>query len=196
MEPVPTTFIPKKPLITKPPERKPIGIVYLIAIVLLLASVGLFGASYGYQFILKGQVERLTADLEKTQAAFEPRLLRELERADSRIEASEELLKKHITVLPVFDFFAANTLRGVRFKNFSYTYNSDTQKVDVRMNGEAKNFESIALQSDVFAASERLSDFFFTDLNPDASGRIIFNFSAKVDPLLVSYAESIKEVQQ
>lgn len=196
MEPVPTTFIPKKPLITKPPERKPIGIVLAISVIaFVLSLLGLLGA-YGYSSILKNQVGELTKDLKKTENAFNPRTLRELERADNRITTTEKLLANHITVLPLFDFFSENTLRTVRFKNFSYTYSPDTKKVELRMSGEARDYESIALQSDVFSASGKLIEFFFSDLNLDGAGRVIFTFTATVDPLLVSYAESIKQQSQ
>ena len=195
MDQVPTTFIPKQSLIVHPETRRSGGILMFIGLVALFASMLLAGGAYFYKTILTTNVVTLSDSLQKSQAAFEPATLQSLERLDSRLSSATELLGKHVTLLPLFYFFNTQTIQTLRYKNFSYTFNNSTNKVDVHASGEAKDYQSIAYQSDVYAGTGVLQNFIFSDLNLDSTGRVIFNFSGTVDPTLISYNEALRAAQ-
>ncbi len=56
------------------------------------------------------------------------------------------------------------------------------------MNGTARSFNAVALQSDAFGKSSIFKDPIFSNLNLDQEGDVVFDFSAVIDPVRVSYA--------
>jgi hypothetical protein len=59
------------------------------------------------------------------------------------------------------------------------------------MGGIASSFSSVALQSDIFGENKFIQEPIFSNLNLDSKGDVIFDFSAFVDPRLLSYSDSI-----
>jgi hypothetical protein len=61
------------------------------------------------------------------------------------------------------------------------------------MKGRAKSYASVALQSDVFAEIPFLKEQLFENPNLDPQGNVTFDYSAEVDPSLLSYVEALGE---
>jgi hypothetical protein len=196
MDPQPTistSFIPKKSMI-RAPGRTGAGVFMVAAIVLFIVSLIAAGGAYYYRSYLTDQKTQFEADLQRSQAAFEPALLAELERFDSRLNVSNGLLAKHVTILPFFNFLEQETLKTIRYKTLNISlFQEKNSEINVKLTGEAESYESIALQSDVFVQTKKLSPFVFSGLSPTPTGRVSFELSGTVDPSLFSYASTLSQ---
>ena len=133
--------------------------------------------------------ETLVAD----QNRFEKSKIVELQTLDKRLQASSEILSKHITVSPIFQALQMLTLKTIRYTNFSYSISNDkTAKIDIKMSGVALGYSSIALQSDLFTNKEigkNLIDPVFSNLTLDDKGNVVFDLEFSVDPSFVNYKQ-------
>ncbi len=185
-----TSFIPRQAVagmsISRGGGAQSWSIFSIIALVLFLLSVVAGIATFGYQRFLFSQVEAKNAALVAAQNAFEPETIQGIDRMSRRVDASKTILGTHVMLSPLFDLLEKETLSTVRFASFSFSANSPSDIV-LLLNGEAKSFNSVALQSDVFGAEKVIKNPVFSNLDLDASGNVIFRFRASLDPLLVQY---------
>jgi len=181
------TFIPKKPLSVKEKTRGTgVGLFFGVSLIIFLITIGSSIFLYSYGIFLEKRVENMSASLERAKSAFEPSLIIELKRVNARISATEEILKKHMAFSEFFKTLEENTLKSIRFKQFTYSTN-DNGGIDVALNGEASGYSSIALQSDAFGDNKYIKNPIFSNLGLDNFGNVTFNMTASVDPLLVLY---------
>jgi hypothetical protein len=183
-----TSFIPKKSLIAETTKAKKSGInlVAIIAAIIFIIALLLSGAAFLYNAYLSQSIATNEAKLAKAKEGYEPATIEELRHLNGRIEASKELIKNHIALSPLFESLERDTLASVRFVRFDYGYSSDG-KIKLTMDGAARSFGAIALQSDQFGKSRYLKSPIFSNLNLDRDGNVTFSFSALVDPALISY---------
>ena len=119
---------------------------------------------------------------------FEPSKITELQILDKRLNASSEILSKHIAISPIFQALQAITMKTVRFTKFNYDFGGDVDdKVNVKMSGAAKGYSFLALQSDLFAENKNFIEPVFSNLSLDLNGNVIFDLSFSVDPSFVDY---------
>ena len=182
-----TSFIPKKPLSKDAaPREQPTGLFTIIATVLFFASLLAAGGVFAYKTLILGSINTASESLDRVEKAFEPQTIVELERLDSRINSSQKVLEGHIVVTPLFHLLEASTIPQVRFNKMNVSFiNSD--KIELSMSGEARSYSFVALQSDEFGKSKYLKNVIFSNLNLDQLGNVTFDFSAVIDPELVSY---------
>lgn len=186
-----TSFIPKKSLSKDiAPREEPIGIFTLLATLIffvsLLGGVGV----YFYKILLSNTIKSDSASLERAQKAFEPSLIVELERLNTRIEAAKEILANHIVVTPVFKLLENSTIPDVRYSKFSYDY-SGPDKINLNLDGQARSYAFVAVQSDIFGKDKYFKDHVFSNLNLDNVGNVTFNFQSAIDPALVLYKSAL-----
>jgi len=131
----------------------------------------------------------MSAQLTRAEAAFEPSLISDLESVDRRINDAKDILQNHVATSPIFTALQTMTLQSIRFTKFSYTYNPDTQKIDVKMSGQAKSYNAIAAQSDVFGKNKYINNPVFSNLNLDSKGNVSFDLFFSVDPTFLSYQD-------
>jgi hypothetical protein len=91
-----------------------------------------------------------------------------------------------------FDLLEQATLKSVRFKDFRYNASGDGRS-SIALSGEADSFAAVALQSDAFGQSRFIREPIFSNLDLDNKGNVIFDFSAFVDPSLISYTRGVTE---
>lgn len=190
---VSTSFIPKKNLetVSARPSGGGTGLILLVAILIFLASVIAAGAVFAYEKILEQSIASKSASLALNQKAYDPTVIQELSRVDSRISEGQKLLDIHIAPSAVFSFLSQQTLEKVQFLSYSYALNTDgSGKID--MTGTADSFSTVALQSDQFGASKILKDVVFSGVTVDpASGKVNFSVSATIDASLTLYSNAI-----
>lgn len=189
-----TSFIPKKSLVLKPEPRHSYGIFTPIAVVLFIASLLAWGVTYAYEFQLKGQAEKDQNTLAAQEDAFDPGLLADLDRLDSRISLTKQLLGTHITLIPFFEFLSAQTIQGFRFSGLTYFSGKDATP-QITLAGEARDYEAIALQSDIFGQNPSVKEFLFSELSLSKTGTVAFSLVMTLDPALFVYNERIKDTQ-
>lgn len=189
-----TSFIPKRPLAEdRAPRTRHISLVSFIATLLFFASLVSAGGMYFYRASLVNKIASMNTSLEAARNAFEPTLINDLQRLDKRIASANTLLSTHIAVSPVFAELQANTLKSIQFTKFSYEMpTASTDRVEIQMSGKARDYTSIALESDQLGATETIHDPIFSNLTLDSrTGSVGFDLTFSVDSSLVRYQTKI-----
>ena len=183
-----TSFIPKKPIIAATGKvAAPINLFSLIATIFFVFALVLTGGAFFYKQLVIKQIESSKQALEDAKGAFEPEVIKDLIRLDSRLEAGKSLIENHVAVTPLFDFLSSVTLKSVRFKDFTFEYLA-SDRIQVEMKGQAQNYASVALQADLFSEQASLRDTVLSDMTLEPTGTISFNVVTVVDPSVVSYS--------
>lgn len=183
-----TSFIPKKTVIEKPKKiQSGGGVVNLIAFVLFLAALVSAGGAYLYRSSIQADIKEYKLSLQKAKNAFEPSLITELQILDKRLNAATMILDKHVAVSPIFMLLQSITLPTVRYSDFTYEIDEKTNLVNVDIKGEAKGYNYIALQADLFGKNKFIKNPIFSEFVLDQTGNIDFNLTFSVDKSLVSY---------
>jgi Tfp pilus assembly protein PilN len=185
---VPTSFIPKKPLVGDSRVGGVSGIAVLLSMLLFVASLLAAGSAYGYGRYLESAIADKDASLKKAEGAFDTRSIQDLQRLDTRLTEAQTLLDKHVAPSGLFTFLSATTLERVQFTSLNVTIGSDGAGA-ISMSGIADSFSTLALQSDEFSHAQALRDVIFSGITTDATGRVVFSVTAKVDPSLLNYAK-------
>lgn len=157
-----TSFIPKAPLNQKvaPSRGGGVGIVTLSAFVLLLLSGLAFGSLFAYNLYLTREIGTpnddscaqdadnrcsLQASLKRIEGKVRADLISEIKMTGERIMLAEQLLERRTVLTPLFSRLEDLTIPSVQFTSFEYQ-----EGEDLSLRGVARDYESIALQSDVF----------------------------------------------
>jgi len=185
-----TSFIPKQPLTNTPMRGSGFGLIFLIALLIFIASLVAAGAAFLYQQYLQNAIVSKSHSLALAQGAYDPAVIQDLERLDTRINQAEILLKSHIAASGLFAFLSTQTLQNVYFTAFTYELKPDGS-VSLTLQGVADSFSTVALQSDQFGNSKYLKDVIFSSIAVAQNGTVTFGVSATVDPSVVSYVNSL-----
>ncbi len=182
-----TSFIPKKPVTAAYAERRsPVGIFLIVSIALFLGSFLAAGGVFGYLSYLKQSIASKSESLERSQKAFEPAVIEELVRLDSRMKLGQEVLSSHVAPSAIFSFLEQTTLASVRFRDFEYALDG-SGNAQISLSGQARTFSDVALQSDEFGKQQVLKDLFFDGINTDQVGNVVFSVHASLAPNALSY---------
>lgn len=197
-----TSFIPKQSLQTaaKGPSvheyvqrRSTRGpgfyITFLIFFIACLTSIGLFV----YTKYINTTIESKVASLEKARDDFEPKLILEFGRTDTRMTQSTLLLENHIAASELFALLEATTLRNIRYDSFNYNVVKDEggPKISVTLSGQAPDFTSIAQQADQYVKNEFVRSPVISDLNVNKTDQAIFKATMEFDPRLTLFSRAI-----
>lgn len=184
---VPTSFIPKKPLVGES-RSGGTGLLMLAAVLMFVASLLAAGGVFAYSKFLDKSIADKDSSLKKAEGAFDTASIVDLSRLDIRLTQARKLLGSHVAPSGVFTFLSATTLERVQFTSLNLDVNDDGS-AKLTLDGVADSFSSLALQSDQFSAAKVLRDVVFSGISTDASGRVVFSLSASVDPSILSYAK-------
>jgi hypothetical protein len=197
MEPnFPTSFIPKRPVSTEPIAQshgnRSVGLLSLVTVVIVVATLVAFGGVYLYEQQLKSQKVKLQQSISGARDGLGTEFVTDMKRLSARIEGVKSLLKSHIVVSPIFAALQETTLRSVQYKSFEYEFTTDSgtkaQMVKVDLAGTAKSYATIALQSDAYSQNQLIKNPVFSDLTvDDRTGRVGFKLTFNVHPGDLSY---------
>lgn len=192
-----TSFIPKKPVSVLAPSRHGgMNLFFLIPVIIFVISLVLAGYVFFSKKVLMQKIilDQKTIETNKNGLTLDSITIESLVELDSRINTAKDLLNKHTSVSPIFNFLQKATLKNVSFKNFNFTSlgkdASGANKVSVQMFGVAKNWETVASQADEFSKIEWkkiISEPKISNLGINSDGSISFQFSAFVFPDFLSY---------
>ena len=186
------SFIPKKPLTPKSGrDEKSRGIFFSIAVLIFILSLLGFGGVYAYGQLIEKRITDKNNWLEQARGAFESSLITEMERVDTRINVANKILAKHVAFSEFFKILEELTLQNVRFNRFDYSFIDEKPKV--MLEGEARSYSSVALQSDIFGDNKYLKNPIFSNLGLANGGNVTFNLELNLDPSVMLYKESIKQ---
>lgn len=207
MEPsVTTSFIPKRPIESSVAlehhSSRTVGLLSLLTAVVVIGTIVTFTGVYLYQKQLVSQKAKLELSISDARDGIGTDFVSEMNRLDMRIDGVKELIKNHIVVTPIFKALEATTLRSVQYKDFSYTIKSSdptnkNSEVVVDIKGTAKNYASIALQSDAFSTSSLIKNPVFSNLTIDDKARTVnFKLTFSVSTADLSYQTFIDSMKK
>jgi hypothetical protein len=187
-----TSFIPKQPVTGEAEHTKRgVGILFLISFLLLVASIaGAIGVFVWNKTVI-ANTEKGRKQLEDHKNAFDPTSIKVFTDLDNRIDVASTLLHSHVAASEIFPRLQVNTLKTVRFNNFSYT-NGGNGKIIINMSGEAQDYESMALQAQQFTKPELRDSFkgpIFSNFSK-SKDTVVFTFSSGIDPYVIDYYQS------
>lgn len=190
-----TTFIPKKPIVqatasSSGPTSKPVGIVFVVSLLIFIVSLAIGGGVYAYKNYLEKDIEDLSVSLDKVQKNLDPNAIKEFSVMDKRLRNSELLLNQHEVVFPVFKVLGATTLPTVRYTKMDVVF-GDTGDLNVTLSGESDGYRSIALQSQALAQNADLKDTIFSNFVVTPKGRVSFDLSFTVPKSDLAFNKNI-----
>ena len=195
-----TSFIPKKPVTTSGPIKSGgISLLLLVSIIIFLISIGLAGYVLLEKNILiqKINTDQSSIETNKNGLISDSITIESLVELNSRINVAKDLLSRHVSISPIFDFLQKATLKSVRFKNFSFSSagkdSTGVNKISVQMSGVAKDWETVASQADEFGKADwkkiviepKIPSF---SLNDD--GSVSFQFTSYIVPNFLTYGNN------
>ena len=191
-----TSFLPKKPIIEETVKPKAsLGIFGFIGIVVFIISAGLATGVYFYEASLSKQLSAKEDQLNNARNILESPLIGEAKILGRRITDANQILSNHIVVSPIFEALQMNTLKSLQFNHFTYTVPADSSgKITVDMTGVARDYTSIALESDQLAKNKDIQNPLFSGLALDAkSGNVTFDLTFAVSPDFVSFTNNLSD---
>lgn len=186
-----TSFIPKKPLVVDSTKNVPIkssgggmSVMMIISVILFIASLGGAVASVVWIGVLNKAQDTYKQQLKDSEKRFNISLIEDLKKFSTKIDISKQLFQKHLSVSEIFPIINQLTIETVKFDSFEFSApDANSDSVQISMQGVAKNYNSIAFQSDVLGSSDKfgknkvIKNPVVADLEEDEDGQINFSFS-------------------
>lgn len=179
----------KSALFSRGGARSGLSPFAFISLVVFTATVALAAGVFVYRGFLIRDILAKDAQLTAARKSFEPEFVEAAARFDARIEAASRALSRHLAPSLLFAFLERRTLEAVRFTDFSFDAGSG-QGATLSLSGEAKSFNAVALQSDVFGEEKHFINPVFSNFALSDRGNVLFQFKAEVDSVLVAYRET------
>lgn len=185
-----TSFIPKKLITSTSTDKEPRSLFSIISIFLLIVTILISGGLFLYKNYLTQQQESLYTSLAINRDSFEKETIDELELFDKRTESAKQILNSHVVLSPIFALLGEITIPSIQYTNFEQQTNE--KGFLVNMEGIARDYRSIALQSDMFNSTKGRSfkNVLFSNLTKDRNNNITFNLKFNVEPSLLSYEKN------
>ena len=193
-----TSFIPKKSF-EQPAPIQPrggggkggsLGILGIAGIAIFVMAAASAGGVYFYRWSLESSIADKAVQLEQAREAFQPALIRLLERLDIRLKTADQLLNNHISFSALFPLLETTTYADVQFKGMSVAQDSNNQ-IAMTMQGEARDFDVVALQSDVFGQNRHILEPVFSELDVVDQNRVSFNVRSRIDRQHLLYVNRV-----
>lgn len=189
-----TTFIPKKPLVENRDTNSSGGVSLLVlsSTILLVISCALAAGMYLYRVRVDSTVTDMQRQLEQSSISFDADLAFNIEDTNHRLTVAQDLLNNHVSFSPLLITLGENTLKTIRYTKMNAEQTVGPKAVTtVKISGVAKNYDAIALQSDMYAKNRFIRDPIFSNLIPTIDGNISFDLAFTVDPSYMKYTNHI-----
>lgn len=195
---IPTSFIPKRPVISgmfsnAKPRNHTVGLLSLLTVIIVISTGLSFVGVYLYEKSLVSQKAKLEQSIDSSRKEIGTDFVVDMKRLTARISGVKTLLQNHIVISPIFSALEATTLRSVQYKTFTYEFkpntgNVDGQVVQVMIDGTAKSYSTIALQSDAFTQNALIKNPIFSNLTvDDKTNNVGFKLVFDVAPADLSF---------
>ncbi len=187
------TFMPRQSAVTGDAYVRPKGptnFLMIIGVLLFLIVAGAWGGLFFYKSYLTKANEDKKASVETAIKNFEPELTNQLTVLKARMDAGKNLLNSHSALTLLFTLLELNTAQTVRFSQLDYQV-SDDRKINLTLTGEARSYNAIAYQSDIFARLDHLKNPVFSGLSLNDQGTIGFKVTTEIDPSSLAYKKLV-----
>lgn len=186
-----TSFIPKQPVTDEPRRGGGSSIFFLISFLLIIMTAAAGAGVFIWNKTILSNIKKGEEQLVAHKNTFDSTTISQFTRLDNRIDAADTLLKNHISASGIFPRLQDGTLKTVQYNSFSYT-NAGEGKIIISMSGEARDYESLALQAKEFADPRFKNSFRSPIFSSFSKGRdnVVFTFSSGIDPYVIQYYQS------
>jgi len=191
-----TSFIPKTPLVSKANGQKVGlgGVLSFVSIIVFVISISVYVGAFLYRIQINSSIKSITEQLASVKMDLQSKdsLMKEMIGFDYKLKIAGEMLNNHTSLRSVFSFLEESTMENLRFSRFDYKNKGDGT-IDFMLDGEARAYSTVALQSQRFVDSKKTGDkdfsnVIFSNLNPNLAGNVIFKVASNVRPDLVYYS--------
>lgn len=189
---IPTSFVPKQPVAPRMRRMESGTSAFVrLGVALLMLSLIVSGAAFGYSYYLKGvRAEKIEA-LKVEQSKVSDTTVEGFIRLRNRLSVAQDILNNHVMTSQLFDELENRTLADVRFSGFEYDTDPDGT-ITITMDGTARTFNALAAQSAAFAEEgSRIRRAIFSDISTDDKAGVSFSLTAIVDPALVAIPATV-----
>lgn len=184
------SFIPKKNDIVDKKTAKPVDFTFVIALLIFIIAIIFSLSEVLYKKYLEKNINNSSIILERERSNFDSGSVNVFSRLSKRLSSSEELLENHIDLLGLFEELQKNTLVNIRFESLEIKLTD--KGADIFMEGLARNYAAIVLQSDRFGENPFIINPIFSNLDVNDIGDVTFSFEASLDKDLISYKKRIQ----
>lgn len=178
---IPTSFVPKQPLETPRRKMQPGDNLLLLGSLLIFgASLVTAGAVFGYQQYLNSVIEYKGSQLVSYQSEISSDVVETYIRLDKRFTSARGILDNHVGLSYFFESLEKTTLKNVRYNNLLVEV-ADDRTATVTLDGVARNFNTLAAQSNEVAANPMFKRAIFADIGANEDGTIGFSLTAELE---------------
>jgi hypothetical protein len=164
---IPTSFVPKQPVSTGKRRYTTGNNLFLLASLGILGiTVVLAGGVFFYSQYLTGVQNAKATQLIAAQNSVSPDTLAQFIRLRDRLVASKTLISQHIMLSQFFTLLEGITIQNVHFSTLQISVAQD-RSAQVTLQGEARNFNALATESNTFAAQKNLRSAIFSGITID-----------------------------
>ncbi len=191
-----TSFIPKQTLGSMPgrvARRKHFNVFRFMGMVVFLCGMILAVGVFLYKDYSQRELVRRQAELKTLKDAFNQGDIAAIRELDRRIKVSKALLDTHLSPSVVFDALELRTQQDARFTNFSYD-RRESGSIEVILEGMARRFNTIALQSQQLADAQVLARTIFSGLTVDEDGTVYFTATSEADTSALAFTAPMTAV--
>lgn len=176
------------------------GFILKISGLLLIISLLSFAGVTLYERMISRETEDLSASLDRAKAAFEPSLITQLENLSFSLPDAGVLLEQHLYPTRILKLLEETTIKEVAFSGFSYSYGKgeaiagkktkvvenveEQNKITIQLSGQAKSYEALAQQSDIYDKNIDIKDFSFSGFGITGKGNVSFSLNMVVSPAI------------
>jgi hypothetical protein len=186
--PTQPTFLPHEAVTSSGVRRGGGGLAelfLLVAILLFVISAALAVGVFLYTQYLQSSNASKLSQLNSAEASFDPSLIQQLTRLDTRMSAAQSLLSAHLAPSLIFAMLQSSTVQDISFSSLQLDA-SNPQSIKLTMSGVAASVNSIALQAQVFSQSGLIQSPIFSNIDAEPDG-VNFNFTGLINPSAISY---------
>lgn len=183
---IPTSFVPKQPVqpVANRPMRSSNNVFLIVSLVIFAIVAVLAAGTFAYDRYLTHELATKKADLATAQSKVDENTIEEFVRLRDRLSNGESLLTNNVTLSQFFDVLENLTLQNVRFNSMKLVVANDhTATIDIT--GTAKNFNTLAAQSNAFATEKRIKRAIFSAITLTQDKLVGFRLTADLDPKIV-----------
>jgi Tfp pilus assembly protein PilN len=156
------------------------NVLLIISLVILAVSVVTAGAVFGYQKYLESVIEVKNAALTEARSQIDREQVEELIRLKQRFDSGKELLRDHVSASQLFVLLESVTLENVSFGDMTLTV-ADDRSATISLTGTARNFNTLAAQSNEIAAQRDFKRAIFSEISLNDNGTVGFTLNASLD---------------
>lgn len=169
-----------------------VDLFFLVAIIAFVAALSLAAGVFLYHQFLSSSAAAKQEQIKQARTAFEPALISELLRLDSRLVAANSILLNHLAPSELFRLLQELTLQSVSYDSLEYEVLEDGT-INLVMEGTAQSVNGVALQADVFGKHNAIVNPIFSDLDFIQDG-VSFSVTAEINPSALRYVSLVNFV--